>query len=536
MADDVIPADVTAPDRTDAQHGREDEPVEMQPRTGPHRDVALRVQEAHLPRTLPLLPEIDVAGCQVAAADARNAGGDWFDVIPLPDGTVAFVVGDLPGHGVTASAAMGRLRAVLAEWLLSTDFADALRRVDRAAGRTRATRGATLCAVVLDPAGGQLRYATCGHPEPLILTPAGSVRPLARTGGAPLGVTDSGPPVQDGRLRRGELMLLYTDGLLRRPGRRLHEGRELMARTAADALTDRWAGADVPTRAVDRVCRGTVATLGSGGYDDGTALAVQWRTQRRQRWQAQVTAADVIAASYRDGLRAWLEDLGAAEHQRQAVELVVEELLVNAVEHAHPDGGGDGAEVSAGLDDQGVLTVRVSDHGTWRARRAPSATSGRGLWMVQEMAQSLSVERGGDASRGEPEPGTTVTARLPLHVPVVLVHGTGRDGASADGTRPFSARFQDLPRRSVVVTGPVDSGSAAVFRARIAEAGRGGLYPLTVDLSAVELLGSAGVRVLFEMRDAFAAHGTRLSLLASPGPARDVLELVGLDGLIADRP
>lgn len=535
MADDVIPDDVTAPERTDAQHGREDEPVEMQPRTGPHRDVALQVQEAHLPRTLPLLPEIDVAACQVAAADAHNSGGDWFDVIPLPDGTVAFVVGDLPGHGVTASAAMGRLRAVLAEWLRSTDFEDALRRVDRAAGRSRTTRAATLCAVLLDPATGQLRYATCGHPEPLVMTPAGSARPLARTGGAPLGVTAADPPVRDGRLRRGELLLLYTDGLVRRPGRRLHEDREVMERTVADAVTGRWSVADVPARAVDRVCRRTVESLGGEGYDDGTALAVQWRTQRQVPWQAHVDAEDVMAGSYRDGLRGWLDDLGAPEHQQQAVELVVEELLVNAVEHAHPDGGGDGAEVAASLDDQGVLTVRVSDHGTWRVRRAPSASSGRGLWMVQEMTQSLTIEHGGDASRAGSAPGTTVTARLPLHVPVVFAHSAEPGGAARDDTQPFAARFQDLPRRSVVVTGSVDAGSAAVFRARIAEAARGGLYPLTIDLSAVELLGSAGVRVLFEIQEAFAAHGTRLSLLASPGPARDVLELVGLDGLIADQ-
>src|SRR5262245_11230705 len=73
------------------------------------------LQEALLPRALPVLPRARIAARYLAAGQEQAAGGDWFDAVPLADGTVALVVGDVVGHGVAASAAMGQLRSVLDE-------------------------------------------------------------------------------------------------------------------------------------------------------------------------------------------------------------------------------------------------------------------------------------------------------------------------------------------------------------------------------------------------------------------------------------
>ena len=64
------------------------------------------LQEALLPAALPVLPRARIAARYQAAGQEQSAGGDWFDAIPLADGSVALVVGDVVGHGIAASAAM----------------------------------------------------------------------------------------------------------------------------------------------------------------------------------------------------------------------------------------------------------------------------------------------------------------------------------------------------------------------------------------------------------------------------------------------
>src|SRR4249919_2602692 len=81
------------------------------------REIVAELQQALLPTSLPVLPRARIAARYLAAGHEQSAGGDWFDAIPLAGGSVALVVGDVVGHGVAASAAMGQLRAVLAELL-----------------------------------------------------------------------------------------------------------------------------------------------------------------------------------------------------------------------------------------------------------------------------------------------------------------------------------------------------------------------------------------------------------------------------------
>jgi serine phosphatase RsbU (regulator of sigma subunit) len=71
------------------------------------------LQQEFLPKGLPVLPRARIAARYLVPAADQAAGGDWFDALPLAGGAVALVVGDVVGHGVAASAAMGQLRAVL---------------------------------------------------------------------------------------------------------------------------------------------------------------------------------------------------------------------------------------------------------------------------------------------------------------------------------------------------------------------------------------------------------------------------------------
>ena len=122
------------------------------------RRIVAEFQEALLPTALPVLPQARIAARYLVAGHEQAAGGDWFDAIPLADGSVALIVGDVVGHGVAASAAMGQLRAVLAELLAAEkELAHVLERADAFAARTPALRAATLALVVLDPADGSLR-------------------------------------------------------------------------------------------------------------------------------------------------------------------------------------------------------------------------------------------------------------------------------------------------------------------------------------------------------------------------------------------
>ena len=105
--------------------------------TGTGRDVITRLQHALLPAGLPVLPRAQIAARYLPAAHGQAPGGDWFDAAVLPRGLVALSVGDVAGGGLAASAAMGQLRAVLNDLLVSDpDLAAALRHADAFAART----------------------------------------------------------------------------------------------------------------------------------------------------------------------------------------------------------------------------------------------------------------------------------------------------------------------------------------------------------------------------------------------------------------
>ena len=306
------------------------------------RGIVAEPQEALLPTALPVLPRARIAARYLVAGQEQAAGGDWFDAIPLDGGAVALVVGDVVGRGLSASAAMGQLRAVLAELLAAEDdLGQVLRRTDAFAARMPSLRAATLVLVVLDPAAGTLRYTTCGHPPPLVIGVVGKARYLEGTGTGPLG-TGSPPVLASSALAPGELVLLYSDGLVERPDQTIAEGMGELAVVAADAAANRALanlpnehgpnerGADPGT--AERVCQLSVEVLTRTGHtDDITALAAQWLADPVPPLQLSLPSARSSLTTARDAFADWLSRLDATADDWEALHLAMVEMVTNAI-------------------------------------------------------------------------------------------------------------------------------------------------------------------------------------------------------------
>jgi serine phosphatase RsbU (regulator of sigma subunit)/anti-sigma regulatory factor (Ser/Thr protein kinase)/anti-anti-sigma regulatory factor len=485
------------------------------------RDVVNALQRELLPAGLPVLPGLQVAAAYLLADADTQAGGDWFDAVTTPDGRIALVVGDVVGHGVTASGVMGQLRAVLQERLdAGASITEALTAADRLAGRVRAAYAATVSLVVLDPGSGELEYCTAGHPAPLLIPVTGLGRYLEGTRGVPLG-TGGSFPVRTDRLGPGETLLLYTDGVLERPGAAPDPDEEL-AHVATDAAAGRALHAPGAT-AAERVCTQTLELLvRSGGHaDDITLLAVQ-RVPTVPELVLDLPAEPVALRGSRVDIAAWLAAAGASDEDVFVLQHALGELATNAIEHAFGgDLGRDVVEIRARLLASGLVEATVTDHGGWRVpERQP--TRGRGLALTAQLVQSLRVEPGVD--------GTVATVRHPLVRPARLL--TTFDEAPRPVPRDAELTITELPggdEARVRLDGPIDAATSTDVRAELFRRSRGGTVPMTVDLSGVSHLASAGVSVLHEVTAQHLIEKAPLTILATPGsPAHKILELVGL--------
>ncbi|WP_051732539.1 SpoIIE family protein phosphatase [Kitasatospora phosalacinea] len=180
-----------------------------------HHERASELQRAMLPRSLPVLPGISSAARYLPSTEGMQIGGDWYDLLRLPDGLVGLVIGDVQGHNAEATAVMGQLRSVL--WAYATegnDPAAALERTSWLLSEMETELFATCVYVVLDPVTGALRAARAGHPQPVRIG-AGGAAELELPGGPPLGVLPGVRyPLVEARLAPGETLLAYTDGLV----------------------------------------------------------------------------------------------------------------------------------------------------------------------------------------------------------------------------------------------------------------------------------------------------------------------------------
>jgi hypothetical protein len=211
-------------------------------------EVAVTLQRAVLGPTV--LPEGFAVHYQPATG-TLEVGGDWYDVVDLPDGRYGVVVGDVVGTGLSAAAVMGQLRSAGRAVLLESHSpAHVLTALDRFAALVPGAAVSTVFCAVVDPRSGRLRYSSAGHLPALVVDADGAVRLLEDAASLPLAVVDElERPEADVVLPAGSTLLLYTDGLVERRHEALDEGitRASAALTggrdlAPDALAQRLTG------------------------------------------------------------------------------------------------------------------------------------------------------------------------------------------------------------------------------------------------------------------------------------------------------
>jgi hypothetical protein len=202
-----------------------------------HR-VAVELQEAVLPSAhgpLPFTldtttPELDVAAHYFPASSTALIGGDWYDALQLPSGACLLSVGDLTGHGVTATSSMamllGALRGMALAGIAPARLLAHLNRLMESSAQP--ALGSALCCR-FDPVGRILSWAQAGHPAPLLVR-NGAGRALLPPEGMLLGATTA-PEYEQAELelRPGDLLVLHTDGLTRDPGRTEGDAERLLA-------------------------------------------------------------------------------------------------------------------------------------------------------------------------------------------------------------------------------------------------------------------------------------------------------------------
>ncbi|MDQ0681756.1 PAS domain S-box-containing protein [Streptomyces achromogenes] len=234
------------------------------------RTTALTLQRSLLPSHPTVTGGLEVASRYQPADATTEVGGDWFDVIPLPDGKTALVVGDVMGSGIDAAAAMGRLRTATTTLAsLALDPAVLLEHLDRI------TQGldhsiATCVYVVHDPRLGRCRIANAGHLPPARVRPGRPPELLDLPTGAPLGVGGVAFSTTDVDFAPGDQLVLYTDGLVETRTHSLDERLEALL-----ALLDD------PARPLEEVCDLLLGALHHPDNHDDVALLVARALPRR---------------------------------------------------------------------------------------------------------------------------------------------------------------------------------------------------------------------------------------------------------------
>jgi len=191
---------------------------------------------------LPTLPEpapfAAAAEYRPAKAPGHHLGGDWYDVLPLPDGSCAAIIGDVVGHDLTAAAAMSQIRNMLRALLYDrrTPPSLVLHRLDHTLHAITKAPVTTACLARIERQGEGWRvlWSTAGHLPPLVVTADGHASYLEAEPGLPLGVDESLPrPDHTRALKPGDTVLLYTDGLVEHPRRSLDACLDELAAEAA---------------------------------------------------------------------------------------------------------------------------------------------------------------------------------------------------------------------------------------------------------------------------------------------------------------
>ncbi|MEU2113889.1 SpoIIE family protein phosphatase [Streptomyces sp. NPDC019507] len=350
--------------------------------------IALTLQR-HL---LPPGPTSQTAAEIAHSHGPAEAGGGWFDAIPLSSARTALIVGDVAGHGIHTATTMGQLRtAIHALAALDLDPDDLLARLNDTVirlARERATLPpadplrdqpvrATCVYAVYDPLTGACTLARSGHPAPVLAHPDGTTEIVDVPAGPPLGDEGAeGAPFAAARLQLdpGSILALFTNGFLGADRAR--------GETALDRLRQVLAQ---PERDLGDLRDEAVYALQPAPDTGDDAILLLART--RMLTEDQVAAwtvphrPEAVATARASAVRQ-LQEWGLAE-DFLTTELVVSELVTNAIRHGAPP-------VHLRLIKNHTLTCEVSDTSPAAPHLRHARTvdeGGRGLFIVAQLTQ-----------------------------------------------------------------------------------------------------------------------------------------------------
>ncbi|MGW3633483.1 ATP-binding SpoIIE family protein phosphatase [Streptomyces sp. NPDC005122] len=377
------------------------------------RATSVALQRSLLPQAVPPQPAVQAVARYLPADIEVGVGGDWYDVIPLSGARVALVVGDVVGHGIRASAAMGRLRTAVRTLAdidlppdeLLTHLDDIVIRLQSETAPTPSGSGedavadaevgefvATCLYMVYDPISRRCTAARAGHPPPAVVRPGEGARFLDLPAGPPLGVGGLPFETAEIHLPEGSLLALYTDGLVESPRHCLDERLERLLEVLSESKpTLQEACEHVLDLLVDDRTRDDIALVvaRTRALDDGHTVA----------WELLDDLSEVARA--RDLASLQLARWGLPEAAFLA-ELVVSELVTNAIRYG-------GSPVQLRLIRHDTLICEVSDGSNTapHLRRARTFDEGgRGLFIVAQLAERWGTRQQSD--------GKTIWAELAL--------------------------------------------------------------------------------------------------------------------------
>ncbi|WP_328400280.1 SpoIIE family protein phosphatase [Nocardia sp. NBC_00403] len=372
-------------------------PIELPPRFSVHYE--------------PALPPLEI-------------GGDWYDVVPLRDGTIGIVVGDCVGRGLSAAVVMGQLRTAAQTLLLGgAGPAQLLAELDTVAARIPGAMCTTVCAAVLDPVRGLVRYSSAGHMPPILADVSEPGRLLEGGRSVPLATFDvPRRPEATTALPPGSTLVLFTDGLVEQRGVDIDDSFAKICAVLADT----------PGRLPREVADAVLSRLRpAAGYDDDVAMVVYRQPPAPLRLD--VPANPDQLSAMRRSLKAWLAAAAVPHDLASDLIAAANEACSNSIEHAYRDGelsvsrpvrstdasmgratGATDApdagrvQLTAECDTQTVVIV-VTDAGTWKPRSADPGYRGRGIDMMRALTEELEIDHTG--------PGTTV--RMSVTLPAI---------------------------------------------------------------------------------------------------------------------
>jgi anti-sigma regulatory factor (Ser/Thr protein kinase) len=334
------------------------------------------LQRQLLPRRLPKLPGAVAVARYLPSTTGLELGGDWYDVIPLPDNHVALVIGDVQGHSAAAATLMGQMRTALRAYAVEGHPPDVVvSHANRLLMDMETDLFATCCYVDVDLEEGSAWYVRAGHLPPVLRHPDGGTEIVEAEGGPPLGVVMQADfPMTPLRLQPGTLIALTTDGLVESVDSDIDEGMGRFAQGLS---------------ASDPAHLGLVADalLGNARRSDDVALLLMrydGMATRPQRESWTVWRVPQAVGHARRFTRRTMRTWGVSDDALDTVLLVVSELVTNALVHTD---GQVRLELTLVNDRLRIAVADSSPRTPARATRIGwEATGGRGILLVEAVS------------------------------------------------------------------------------------------------------------------------------------------------------